>query len=88
MRRLVLNVIFFGVYAYLFIAAAHGHYSLGVTILLMQYAAAIRMPIFSISFIIDMSQRAVANTRDYFAVLDQPTEVDKRGPLCSLQRTD
>jgi len=81
LRRLVLNVIFLGVYAYLFIAAAHGHYSLGVTILLMQYAAAIRMPIFSISFIIDMSQRAVANTRDYFAVLDQPTEVDKRGPL-------
>ncbi len=47
----------------------------------MQYAAAIRIPIFSISFIIDMSQRAVANTRDYFAVLDQPTEVDKRGQL-------
>ena len=81
LRRLVLNVIFLGVYAYLFIAAAHGHYSLGVTILLMQYAAAIRMPIFSISFIIDMSQRAVANTRDYFAVLDQEPEQEPSGRL-------
>lgn len=80
-RRLVLNIIFLGVYAYLFIAAAHGTYSLGVTVLLMQYAAAIRLPIFSISFIIDMSQRAVANTRDYFAVLDQEPEQERSGRL-------
>lgn len=32
------------------------------------------MPIFSISFIVDQSQRAVANTRDYFAAMDEATE--------------
>lgn len=86
LRRIVLNIIFLGVYAYLFIAAAQGKYSLGVTVLLMQYAAAIRIPIFSISFIVDMSQRAVANTRDYFAVLDEEPEIDESSQRLVVER--
>jgi ATP-binding cassette subfamily B protein len=73
-RRLVLNVIFLAVYAYICLEAVHGRYSLGTMVLLLQYAALIRMPIFSISFIVDQSQRAVANTRDYFAAMDEATE--------------
>ncbi|MBP7857734.1 ABC transporter ATP-binding protein [Candidatus Saccharibacteria bacterium] len=73
-RRLVLNIIFLAVYAYICLEAVHGHYSLGTMVLLLQYAALIRMPIFSISFIVDQSQRAVANTRDYFAAMDEATE--------------
>lgn len=74
LRRLVLNVIFLAVYAYICFEAVHGRYSLGTMVLLLQYAALIRMPIFSISFIVDQSQRAVANTRDYFAAMDEATE--------------
>ncbi|QQS69564.1 ABC transporter ATP-binding protein [Candidatus Saccharibacteria bacterium] len=73
-RRLVLNIIFLAVYAYICLEAVHGRYSLGTMVLLLQYAALIRMPIFSISFIVDQSQRAVANTRDYFAAMDEATE--------------
>lgn len=73
-RRLVLNIIFLVVYAYICLEAVHGRYSLGTMVLLLQYAALIRMPIFSISFIVDQSQRAVANTRDYFAAMDEATE--------------
>lgn len=73
-RKLVLNLIFLAVYAFICIQAAHGQYSLGTMVLLLQYAALIRMPIFSISFIVDQSQRAVANSRDYFAAMDIPSE--------------
>lgn len=76
-RRLVLNVIFLGVYAYIFIAAAQGQYSIGTMVLLILYANNIRLPLFSISFIVDQSQRAVANTKDYFKVMDlEPAIMD------------
>lgn len=69
-RRLVLNLIFFGIYAYIFIEAARGAYSIGTMVLLIQYATLIRIPIFSISFIVDQTQRALANTKDYFEAMD------------------
>jgi ATP-binding cassette subfamily B protein len=73
-RRLVLNVIFFVVYVFIFVETARGAYTLGTMVLLLQYASNIRIPIFSISFIVDQSQRAIANTKDYFSVLDEPGE--------------
>lgn len=73
-RRLVLNVIFFIVFAYIFIETARGTYTIGTMVLLMQYALLIRIPIFSISFIVDQTQRAMANTRDYFEVMDEHPE--------------
>lgn len=78
LRRLVLNLIFFAVYAYIFVETARGRYTLGTMVLLIQYAMLIRIPIFSISFLVDQTQRATANTRDYFEVMDvQPEIVDK-----------
>lgn len=73
-RRLVLNIIFLAVYGYICLQAVNGAYTLGTMVLLLQYAALIRLPIFSISFLVDQSQRAVANTRDYFAAMDEPEE--------------
>ncbi|HSX36021.1 MAG TPA: ABC transporter ATP-binding protein [Patescibacteria group bacterium] len=79
-RRLVLNVIFFGVFAYIFIETARGVYGIGTMVLLIQYAMLIRIPIFTISFLVDQTQRAVSNTRDYFDVLDQKPEIiDREG---------
>lgn len=76
-RRLVLNVIFFALYALVFIQTARGVYTLGTMVLLIQYAQLIRIPIFSISFVVDQTQRAVANTRDYFEVMDtEPSITD------------
>lgn len=79
-RRLVLNVIFFAVFAYIFIEAAHGAYSVTTAVLLIQYAMLIRIPIFSISFLVDQTQRAMANTKDYFDAMDEVPELaDKPG---------
>lgn len=79
-RRLVLNGIFLGVYVFIFVETARGVYSLGTMVLLIQFATFIRIPIFTISFLVDQTQRAVSNTHDYFEVMDvQPEVIDKPG---------
>jgi ATP-binding cassette, subfamily B, bacterial len=75
MRRLVLNVIFLGVFVFSFVETARGVYSISTMVLLIQYAMLIRIPIFSISFLVDQMQRAIANTHDYFEVLDEKPEI-------------
>lgn len=77
-RRLVLNTIFLGVFVYIFVETANGHFSIGTMVLLIQYAMLIRIPIFTISFLVDQTQRAVANTRDYFDVMDIEPEIKDR----------
>jgi len=75
-RRLILNLIFFFIFAYIFIETAHGKYNIGTMVLLIQYAMLIRIPIFSISYIIDQSQRAISNTKDYFEVMDVEPSIE------------
>ncbi|HEY1835537.1 MAG TPA: ABC transporter ATP-binding protein [Candidatus Saccharimonadales bacterium] len=77
-RRLILNLIFLAVFAFIFVETARGRYSIGTMVLLIQYAMLIRIPIFSISFLVDQTQRAVANTKDYFAVMDEKPEIIDR----------
>jgi ATP-binding cassette subfamily B protein len=74
-RRTVLAVIFFAVFLFIFVRTAQGRYTIGVMVLLIQYAMLIRIPLFSISFLVDRTQRAVANTKDYFAVMDEEPEI-------------
>jgi len=78
LRRVVLNLIFFGVFAYIFVETAHGRYSIGTAVLLIQYAMLIRIPVFTISFLVDATQRAISNTKDYFEAMDvQPDVADR-----------
>lgn len=69
-RRLLLNLIFLGVYLYIFVTAIHGDISPGVAVALILYAQQIRIPIFTISFLVDSTQRAIADSRDYFEIMD------------------
>ncbi len=81
-RRSVLAVIFFAVFMYVFVETARGVYSIGTMVLLIQYAALIRIPIFSISFLVDRTQRAITNSRDYFAVMDEePEQLDVKDAM-------
>ncbi|HSX17472.1 MAG TPA: ABC transporter ATP-binding protein [Patescibacteria group bacterium] len=75
LRRIVLNLIFLGVYVFIFVQTARGVYTLGTMVLLIQYSMLIRIPIFTISFLVEQTQRAVANTRDYFEAMDIEPEV-------------
>ncbi len=80
LRRSVLAVIFFAVFMFIFVQTARGHYSIGTMVLLIQYAMLIRIPIFAISFLVDNTQKAISNTKDYFEVMDEAPEIsDKAG---------
>jgi len=75
-RRAALNVIFFGVFAIIFVQTARGAFTIGVMVLLIQLVNMARQPVFSMSFLVDSSQRAVAGSRDYFEVMQEPAEAD------------
>jgi ATP-binding cassette subfamily B protein len=85
LRRIVLNVIFLAIYVYIFVETARGAYTLGTMVLLIQYATLIRIPIFSISFIVDATQRAVSNTKDYFEVMDIEPQIFDHEKATKLQ---
>lgn len=68
-RRLVLNVIFFGVFAFIFYKGAKGYITPGAAVTLILQAMNIRIPIFTISWLVENTQRAVADSKDYFDIM-------------------
>ena len=68
-RRLVLNSIFLVVFLFIFLQAAKGMYSPGVAVSLILLAQQIRIPIFTISFLVENTQKAVADSKDYFEIM-------------------
>lgn len=74
-RRLILNVIFLGVYGLIFYQAYNGHFSPGQAVTLILYAMQIRIPIFTVSFLVDNTQRAIADSKDYFGIMELTPEV-------------
>ena len=83
-RRLVLNVIFFGVYLLIFVQAAQGVFTAGEAVMLLLYAMQIRIPIFTISFLVENTQRAVADSKDYFEIMNQSPSIIDRSPSKKL----
>lgn len=76
-RRLVLNGIFFLIFGFIFMETLRERFSIGEMFLLIQLATMVRIPIFSMSFIVDNTQKAIAGCRDYAAVMSlQPVIAD------------
>ncbi|MBC7581520.1 ABC transporter ATP-binding protein [Aeromicrobium sp.] len=75
MRRVVLAVLFLAMYAIIFIGTARGTYTIGTMVLLIQFASLVRIPLFSLSFYVDNTQRAISNSKDYFKVMDEEPEI-------------
>ncbi|ASK66297.1 iron ABC transporter ATP-binding protein [Brachybacterium avium] len=75
-RRAFLNLIFFGIYAIIFVRTVQGAFSLGEMVLLVQLMAMAKAPVESMSWVIDSAQRAIAGSKDYFRVME--TAVDPR----------
>lgn len=69
-RRIILNVVFFAVYLFIFIRATQGDFTPGQAVTLLLLAFNIRFPIFTISFLVENTQKAVADSKDYFEVMD------------------
>ena len=75
-RRFILNIIFLAVYGFIFVRGAQGAFSPGEAVTLILYAMNIRIPIFTISFLVENTQRAVADSKDYFEIMDVAPESD------------
>lgn len=76
-RRLILAIIFLGVYLTIFLQARTGAISAGQAVALILLAMQIRIPIFTISFLVEGTQRAIADSKDYFSVMEEiPAQPD------------
>ncbi|MHA6523235.1 ABC transporter ATP-binding protein [Tessaracoccus sp. G1721] len=90
-RRGALDVVFFGIYAIIFWQTATGQYSVGTMVLLIQLTTMARMPVTSMSYWVDMTQRAVAGSLEYFKVMDEPDEPNnplEAAPSAEVQWVD
>lgn len=74
-RRLFLNFIFLGVYLYIFVQAVHGNLTAGDAVALILYGMQIRIPLFTISFLVGQTQRAMADSREYFVAMDEKPQI-------------
>lgn len=73
-RGAAMNVVFFGIYLLLFYRTLLGHFTLGEMIMLIQLVAMIRQPVTMMSYLVDTTQRAIAGSKDYFAVMESIPE--------------
>lgn len=74
-RRLLLNAIFFVIVGYIFWQTMAGRFSVGTMLLLIQFAQLMRIPLFSMSFFVDQTQRAIAGSKDYFEVMELAPQI-------------
>ncbi|WP_168582885.1 ABC transporter ATP-binding protein [Gephyromycinifex aptenodytis] len=84
-RRAVLGAIFFAIYAILFVRAANGQMSIGDMVLLIQLVAMARQPVTMMSYLVDTAQRAMAGSREYFAVMNEASDRDEHLPVPAEQ---
>lgn len=84
-RRIVLNVIFLLVYMFIFIEGARGSFTPGQAVTLILYAMQIRIPIFTISFLVENTQRAIADSKDYFEIMNIKSTITDKPGARSLQ---
>ncbi len=78
-RRLALGMAFFLIFVVITWQALGGAYSVGTAVLLITLANQAQFPLFGASFMIEGIQRAQADSRDYFEVMDTKpaiTDVD------------
>ncbi len=84
-RGLSLNLIFFAIYAIIIAQALNGSFgplqeSIGTVVLMLQLSLQAQFPLFASSFVVDQIQRAAADSKDFFAVMDlAPTITDAEG---------
>lgn len=79
-RGMVLAVIFLAIYAYVFSQTVQKELTIGEMVLLITLINMLRVPLFSMSFIVDSFQRAMSGSKDYAAAMDlKPAIADKLG---------
>lgn len=79
-RGMVLSVVFFAIFAFIFIQTVEQRFTIGEMVLLITLINALRLPIFSMSFVVDNFQKAITGSRDYVTAMELKPEIaDKVG---------
>ena len=73
-RGVAMALIFFGIYGLIFWRTLDGHFSIGDMVMLLQLVNMAKQPVFMMSWIVDISQRAIAGSKDYFKVMEETPE--------------
>ena len=74
LRGWAMALLFFGIYAVIFWRTLHGYFNIGDMVMLLQMVTMAKQPVFMMSWIVDSAQRAIAGSRDYFKVMEEPVE--------------
>lgn len=86
-RGLVLAVIFLAIFMYIFTQTVERHFTIGQMVLLVTLINALRVPIFSMSFIVDQFQRAITGSKDYVTAMELEPEIKDAAGAHKLQVT-
>lgn len=73
-RGAAMAFIFLGIYGLIFWRTLEGHFSIGDMVMLLQLVNMAKQPVFMMSWIVDVSQRAIAGSKDYFKVMEEIPE--------------
>ena len=73
-RRASLAVIFFAINVLILVQTMNGNFTIGTMVMLIQLIGMAKAPVANMSYLVDSAQRAVAGSRDYFEVLEEPDE--------------
>lgn len=75
LRGLMLDIVLFGIYAYIVYSTFQGRFTIGQMTLLLALVAQARFPLFAMSYILGQIQRAQAGSKDFFEVLHEPVTI-------------
>jgi ATP-binding cassette subfamily B protein len=74
-RGTVLSIIFFLIFAFIFVQTVERNFTIGEMVLLITLINALRLPLFSMSFIVDQFQRAITGAKDYVVAMELSPEI-------------
>lgn len=85
LRRFALNIILFGIIAYIVYWTFIGRYTIGEMTLLIQLVNQARFPLFAMSFILGQIQYASSGSKDFFEVLETKSQISDQANAKALQ---
>lgn len=86
-RGAAMALIFLGIYGLIFWRTLEGHFSIGDMVMLLQLVNMAKQPVFMMSWIVDVSQRAIAGSKDYFKVMKEVPEPTVNPQLVAAAET-
>lgn len=84
-RGVVLSIVFFLIFAFIFVQTVEKRFTLGEMVLLITLINALRLPLFSMSFIVDQFQRAITGSKDYVVAMELEPEIQDKPQAHNLE---